>query len=158
MSTKPDFDNYMERITAIQKVIITGSQAAKYPYPSSPKPFWLNVSLPDRIRPNADNQSSVLTYNIRMILVRTTKENMFNPDYELQIGKDITEVVWNFMTDNNYRRFIVSTYTAIQPGFIPGSVKISNYNRIEGVQNVGEFLGSIYTLEWQHRMQRTVGT
>lgn len=157
MSTKPDFDNYMERITAIQKAIITGSQAAKYPLPSSPVPFWLNVSMPHRSRPNVDNQSGVITYNIRMILVRTPKENRFQPEWELQIGKDITEVVWAF-TGDNYRRLIVSTYTAIQPGFIPGSLKLLNYNRIEGAQTIGEFLGSIYTLEWQHKMTRDLGT
>ncbi len=158
MSTKQDLDNYLERITAIQKAIITDAQAAKYPLPSSPVPYWLNVFLPSRIRPNTDNQSSMITFVLRMILVRTSKENMFQPEWEVQIGADMTEVVWNFMTNNDYRRLIVGAYPEIQPGFLPGSAKVVSPARVEFITNVGEVLGSSYILEWQHRMTRDIGT
>ncbi len=158
MSTKPDFDDYLDRISAIQKAIITGSQSAKFPLPSGKEPFWVNVFLAPRIRPNVDAQSSMITLTLRMILVRAPKESFFQPEWEAKVIDDMVEVIWNFMTNDSYRRLIVSMFTAIQPGFIPGSLKIVNPARIEGVENVGSFLGSAYNLEWQHRMQRDIGT
>ena len=157
-TTKQDLDNYLDRITAIQEEIVTGSQASKLPLPSGDPPYWLNLYLIPRIRMNTDVKSSVLTLICQMQLIRGAKTSTFQEETETQIIADYADVLWAFSTDEGYRRLIVGAFTAIQPGFIPNSVKIATLSRTELQQaNTGELLGSFYNLEWQHKMTRTLG-
>lgn len=157
-TTKQDLDNYLDRITAIQKAIVTGSQASKLPLPSGDPPFWLNLYLPGRFRMNVDAQSSVLTIICQMQLIRGKSTGTFQEEAETQIIADYADVLWEFTTDENYKRLIVGAFTRIQPGFIPGSVKIATMSRTEREQaNTGKLLGSFYNLEWQHKMTRGLG-
>lgn len=160
MSTKPDSDNYLDRITGIQKAIITGSQAAKYPIPAGDVPYWQNTLLPPRrISPNTDSNSQMVTFSCQMLLVRGNKTSMFQEEVEAQIIADRDDVLWEFMTNSNYRSLIVGAFTAVQPGFITGGLRIDTLSRTEIQQsNTGELLGSFYNLSWQHKMKRDVGT
>ena len=157
-TTKQDLDNYLDRITAIQETIVAGSQASKLPLPSGDFPYWLNLYLIPRIRMNTDAKSSALTLICQMQLIRGKSTGTFQEGIETQIIADYSDVLWAFATDENYKRLIVGAFTAIQPGFVPSSVKIATMSRTELSQaNTGEVLGSFYTLEWQHKMVRTLG-
>ncbi|KKN20599.1 hypothetical protein LCGC14_0933890 [marine sediment metagenome] len=160
-TTKPDFDNYVDRIKAIQKATISGSQAAKFPLPSGlAYPYWLNVYLPHRLRPHEDAATDVLNLVLQMQLIRGTRTNMFQPDIEQKILNDHADVLWEFMTDEDSQRLIVGAFTAIQAGFIPGSLNITTTSRTELPQGgpvIGDVIGSFFNLTWQHRMRRTLG-
>ena len=156
---KPDLGNYLARISAIQEDLVSGSISSIYPnIGSAEPPFWLTIILAPRIRPNTDAQTDMLTLSAQMLLIRSAATNLFQPDMEAKIGADMVDVMWGFMTDSNYKRFIVGVYTTIQPGFVPESVRITP-SRWEGTlgDNVGQIIGSSYIIEWQHRMRRPVG-
>ena len=156
---KPDIDNYLDRINEIEQLIITDSAVVKNPV-NVPMhyPYWLHIAGGGAPQKASSNQW-LETYSIRILLVRSPAGAMGDYEVETQILKDIANVAWYFMTVDDYRNLRTPTYTAIQQGFDPDSVTITNQIRFAGAVITGEVMGSLHTITFRHRNDKqTIGT
>ena len=154
-SYKPDIDNYLDRITAIEQLIITDSVVVKNPIQvPMVGPYWLHIAGGGAPQKSSANQW-LETYTIRILLIRGKVGAMGDYEIETQIMKDITNVSWYFMMDKNYRNLRIAGHATLasnQAGFDPDSVIVSNQARWQGAAVTGQIVGSIHSLSFRHRM------
>jgi len=152
VQTQPDIDNYLDRITEIEQLIVTDSTVVKNPVQVPLRyPYWLHIAGGGNPQKGSANEW-LLTFTVRMLLVRGVAGAMGDFAVETQILTDISNVAWHFMGRDDYRNLRTPTYTTIQAGFDLDSVQISNQTRFEGPVVTGEVLGSLHTLSFRHRM------
>ena len=156
ITSKPDLDNYLTRITEIEKVIIPTSVTVKNPsdVPANP-PFWLHMASGQTIQKGSAGQWFI-TFELRILLVRQLGVNALGDwAVETVLIQDMIDVLWNFVGIDNYRNLKSASYSDIQAGFAVDSVMVSNQSRWHGNTVVGECLGSVFTLSFSHRMYNT---
>ena len=151
VTTKPDLDNYLDRITEIEAIIVSGSTTIKNPSeaPMDP-PFWLHIASSQNTQVLSPAHRYT-TFSIRTLLVRRYGEGALGDwKTETELMQDMIDVNWNFTSLEDYRNLVTATYTTIQSGFALDSVVVSNQNRFSGPTAVGQCLGSIHTISWGH--------
>jgi len=152
VQSKPDIDNYLDRINEIEQLIVTDSIVIKNPAQGSLQyPYWLHIAGGGAPQKGSANEW-LLTFNIRILLVRGAAGSMGDYAVETQILTDIANVAWNFMGRDDYRNLRTPTYTTIQSGFDLDSVIVSNQTRFEGAVVTGDVVGSLHTISFRHRM------
>jgi hypothetical protein len=155
VQSQPDIDNYLTRINEIEQLIVTDSAVVKNPVQIPLQyPYWLHIAGGGAPQKGSSNEW-LLTFTVRILLVRGPAGAVGDYAVEAQILSDISNVAWNFMGSDTYRNLRTPTYTTIQGGFDLDSVIISNQSRFEGPVVTGEVVGSIHNLSFRHRMFNT---
>ena len=153
ITSKPDMDNYYDRITEIQEAIASDTFGIKNPK-AAPMDvnYWL-LHAGGQTNQRETAHVVYVTFSVRFILVRQKGGGALG-DFasEAQLVSDMTEVLWNFESIPEYRNFKTTAYPTIQVGFAPDSAVITNQQRFEGTTANGVVIGSIHTLSWGHRM------
>lgn len=149
----PDIDNYIHRINQIQRVIIPTSATVYSPSAGAINyPYWLTLARNASL--GLENQSaSIITLTVDMLLVRGGAKSGYDGAREKEVLSDMALVVSYF---KRHKDLTTTTYPAIQNYFVPDSALLTQVSRFEGqVQGGGDILGSLYTLQWKHRLIKT---
>ena len=155
VQSQPDIDNYLDRINEIEQLIVTDSIVVKDPVNVPIQyPYWLHIAGGGAPQKGSSNEW-LLTFTVRILLVRGAAGAMGDYAVETQILSDISNVAWHFMGRDDYRNLKTPTYATIQAGFDLDSVIISNQSRFEGPVVTGEVVGSLHMLSFRHRMLNT---
>mgnify|MGYP001199909735 CR=1 FL=1 len=149
-----DLDGYIKRLHSIQAVIIPTSASVYSPRAGANNyPYWLTLARSITLS-RIHAHESRCTFILDMLLIRGGAMSGYDGQREAEILADMMAVASYF---ERHRDLTSETYPDIQPFFVPNSARITRIERFDGgVQGETSVVGSLYTLEFDHRLIKTV--
>lgn len=149
----PDIPNYLTRIRQIQQVIVPKSATMLTPSSGAGNyPYWLTMAN-SVTQTKVNEATNVLTISVDMLLIRGGALDGYDGQVEMAIMQDLANTVSYFKRHTN---LCTTEYPSIQNYFYPDSATITQAIRWEGsVQGGQAIIGSLYTLQFRHKLQKT---
>ena len=152
LNFKPDLENYVLRLGALQQLAVPESMVSTSPSAGSPKlPYWLNFAGAARSKKRSSLHREY-GFRILSVLIRANQKGGFsNANLEAQILQDMVDIMEYFEEVHNLTS---ASYTTPQPGFVPNSLECKSTGRFETSSAQGaQLVGSTYEFTWIHQAQ-----